>query len=108
MPLIVSKTLIAKGYTGFACWPFIIARDKNLKNDPIFINHERIHLKQQLELLIIPFYFWYGLEFIVRYFQYKNAYKAYRNISFEREAYTKETSLSYLKIRKNWSFIGFL
>lgn len=71
------------------------------------LNHERIHLRQQIELLIIPFYLCYGIEFIIRYFQYKNWDKAYRNISFEREAYGNESDLEYLKKRKFWGFLKF-
>lgn len=72
------------------------------------MNHERIHLRQQLELLIILFYLWYMIEFIYRFVQFGNRYKAYRNISFEREAYSKENDLDYLKSRSFLSFIKFL
>ncbi|MEX0995648.1 MAG: hypothetical protein WDZ45_01210 [Flavobacteriaceae bacterium] len=72
------------------------------------MNHERIHLRQQLELLILPFYLWYGLEFLLRLLYFRNRYKAYRNISFEREAYSNEADLYYLKRRKFWAFIGYL
>lgn len=72
------------------------------------MNHERIHVRQQLELLILPFYIWYALEFILRWIQYKEIHKAYRNISFEREAYSNEANLHYLKNRKCWSFAGYL
>jgi hypothetical protein len=36
------------------------------------------------EMLYIPFYLWYGVEWLVKLFCKGNAY---RNISFEREAY---------------------
>ena len=72
------------------------------------MNHERIHLKQQLELLILPFFIWYGLEFLVRLLQYKNRREAYLNISFEREAYHNEFNLEYLKKRPFWCFLKYL
>ncbi len=72
------------------------------------MNHEKIHLKQQLELLIIPFYLIYTIEFLVRLFQYKKRNLAYRNISFEREAYTNEFNLGYLKRRPFWRFLKYL
>ena len=50
----------------------------------------------------------YGLEFLVRLFQYKNWALAYRNISFEREAYRKEKDLDYLKTRPLFNFIKFI
>jgi hypothetical protein len=75
------------------------------KENMVFVNHEKIHLRQQLELLVIPFFIWYFLEYLVRLVQYKNADLAYRNISFEREAYANELNLDYLK---NRSFLQFL
>ena len=108
MFVVINRTFLAKGYAGFAVWPLVVIKDKILKQDPVFMNHERIHLRQQLELLVIPFFIWYAAEFLIRLVQYRNAYLAYLNISFEREAYAKETSLSYLKIRKNWSFFRYL
>lgn len=78
------------------------------KNDKYLINHEKIHLKQQAELLIIPFYLWYGIEFFIRLVYYKNCNKAYRNILFEREAYAKQHNLKYLQQRRFWSFLKYL
>lgn len=105
MFLIVAKYLIPKGYRGMAVFPFVILKYDLDKNNPVFVNHEKIHLRQQLELLILLFYIFYVLEFIIRFIQYKDKDLAYRNISFEREAYSKETDLDYLK---NRSFFGFL
>ena len=72
------------------------------------MNHEKIHLRQQLELLILPFYIFYTIEFLVRLIQYKNWYLAYKNLSFEREAYYNEFNLNYLKQRRIWQFIKYL
>jgi len=89
-------------------FPFVILTDKNDALDKVCINHERIHLRQQLELLILPFYVWYGIEFLIKWFQYKDKNTAYRNISFEREAYKNEKELSYLKSRSFWKFFKFI
>jgi hypothetical protein len=75
---------------------------------PVFINHEKIHLKQQLELFIVVFYLWYGVEFLFKYIKYKDSYQAYRNICFEREAYLYEVQSDYLKTRKAFSFLKFV
>ena len=48
-------------------------------------------------MLIIAFYLVYAFEFLVRLIQYKKWHIAYRNISFEREAYYNERNLDYLK-----------
>jgi hypothetical protein len=108
MIFIVSAILVRKGFNGITIWPFVIAREKQLKDDSVFVNHEKIHLRQQLEMLIFPFYIWYVLEFVVRLFQYKNRHAAYRNISFEREAYAKEKDRDFLKKRSFWAFIKYL
>ncbi len=108
MILIVNKYLLAKGFRGVSIWPFVIIKNKKTAKDPIFINHERIHLKQQLELLILPFYIWYLAEFFFRYLQYKNFMLAYRNISFEREAYANEIDLNFTGKRRFWNFRKYL
>ncbi|WP_219634567.1 hypothetical protein, partial [Flavobacterium chungangense] len=74
----------------------------------VFLNHEKIHLRQQIEMLILPFFIWYILEFFIRFIQYKNRDLAYRNISFEREAYIKETDLNYLRNRSFFQFLHYM
>ena len=76
--------------------------------DKYVINHEKIHTAQQRELLFVPFYIIYVLEWLVRLLQYGTRKKAYYNISFEREAYTFGHDLTYLKRRKLYSWTGFL
>jgi hypothetical protein len=108
MFLIVSKILIPKGFRGLTIFPFVLVRYRLDKSNLVFINHERIHLRQQLELFILPFYLWYLLEFFVRWIQYKNKDLAYRNICFEREAYANESNFSYLEKRSFWKFFSCL
>ncbi len=106
--IIVSKYLVPKGYTGFAFFPFVFVKHKHLREDAFLLNHERIHLRQQLELLIVPFYVFYGIEFLVRLYQYKVWHLAYRHISFEREAYNNESNLAYLSQRPFWYFLKYI
>lgn len=108
MIVLVNKFLLAKGFNGISLWPFVILKDKIMKNDPVLLNHESIHLKQQAEMLVLFFYLWYFFEFVVRFFQYKNKYLAYRNISFEREAYRNELNMNYIKDRSFWDFLKYL
>lgn len=105
--ILISKYLVPKGYLGITFFPFVFLKYDVLKSNKYLLNHEKIHLRQQLELLIIPFYFWYVIEFFVRLVVYKNWIKAYKNISFEREAYTNEKDLNYLKSRSFWNFINY-
>jgi len=106
--ILISKYLIPKGYIGLAVFPFIVLKNNLLKTDRVLVNHECIHLKQQLELLILPFYLLYTLEFSIRLMQYRSWKKAYRNISFEREAYANECDFEYLKWRRNWRFLKYI
>jgi hypothetical protein len=106
--ILISKYLVPKGYTGVTVYPFVFLKYHKLKTDAVLLNHEYIHLKQQLELLVIPFYIFYGFEFLIRLGQYKRLKKAYRNISFEREAYINEDNLEYLNGRKAWQFLKYL
>lgn len=78
--------------------------------DDVTINHESIHLKQERELLFIGFCVWYLFEyFFVRSIQYRfKMHLAYRNVSFEREAYENEHDLTYLKTRRWYSFLKYL
>jgi len=105
--IFISKYMVPKGYTGIAIFPFIFLKYRSLKEDIVLLNHEKIHLRQQLELLIVPFYILYFLEFLVRFIGCRNWQQAYRNISFEREAYINEKDLNYLKLRPLWSFVKY-
>lgn len=108
MVLVFGK-IIPKEFIGLTLWPIIFLKNKDLKMDMTLINHERIHLRQQLELLVLPFYIFYALEWMIRLLVYRgDAYKAYRMISFEQEAYEKEQQFSYLQKRKPLRFLKYL
>lgn len=91
-----------------AVFPFILLREKQFMDNEVMMNHEKIHLRQQAELLVIPFYIWYGLEYLFNLAKYRSHAAAYRNISFEREAYNNENNHNYLKNRMLWNFTKFL
>ncbi len=90
-----------KNVNAMALWPFIIFKNKEISEDKIIKNHEKIHHRQQLELFIIPYYIWYFCEYTYFLFKFNfKHYPAYMNISFEKEAYANEKNLDYLKTRK--------
>lgn len=117
------------GYRCMAIWPFIFVRDDLMVpiND-VDINHEEIHGQQQLEvfsiaillsasllalgcgwwsLVALPlFFYWYMTEWIVRLFI--NGKTAYRNISFEQEAYIYERDMCYRKTRKHFAWLRYM
>ena len=76
--------------------------------DADVINHERIHSAQQRELLYLPFYLFYLIEWLIRLLCYLNWDKAYRNISFEREAYRYGQDHTYLSRRRRYAWLRFL
>lgn len=64
------------------------------------LNHERIHTAQMRELLFLPFYLIYVVEWIWRMIECNGkAYAAYRMLTFEKEAYENQYNLQYLKNR---------
>ena len=105
---IVFKYLTTKGFRGITLFPFVIAKKKEDLLDPVFVNHEKIHLRQQLELLVLPFFIWYVVEFFIRWVQLKDKNKAYYAISFEQEAYKNEKNFDYLNKRTFASFLKFV
>jgi len=102
------KVFIRKDFVGIALWPFIIFQNEESKKDKVILNHEKIHLRQQIEMLVFFFYLWYLLEFLYHLIKTKNHLTAYRKISFEKEAYAMEKDMNYLKGRKIWSFLNYL
>lgn len=108
MFFVVNKYLLRRHFVGITLWPFIVMRTANLQEDRVFINHEKIHIRQQAEMMVIFFFLWYFFEYLFRLLQYRDRYIAYLNISFEREAYTRELELDYLKKRSFWSFLAYL
>jgi hypothetical protein len=67
---------------------------------------EKIHGKQQIEMGIIFFYIWYLLEWFFKLFKYGK--QAYRNISFEREAYDNDMDFDYISQRKTFAWVDYI
>jgi len=93
---------------GITLFPFIIAKSKLYLSDKKFVNHEHIHLRQQLELLLLLFYMLYLINYGINLVKYRNHQKAYLNICFEREAYKHESNAAYLRERKFFAWINYL
>ena len=104
-PILIVPALPA---SGMALFPFILLKNRQLKKDVMVLNHEKIHLRQQLELLILPFYIMYLIHYLINLIRYKNHHQAYMRIVFEKEAYKMDADLEYLNHRKFWSWLHFL
>lgn len=99
----LSNLILAQGYAAVTLWPFIFVRTGVSLSEPL-LRHERIHGRQQKEMLLILFYLWYVIEWFVR-LPWGNAY---RNISFEREAYQNQYNPKYLENRHFWAWTKYL
>ena len=68
------------------------------------INHEMIHTLQMKEMGYVIFYLWYLVEWLVKLAKLRDSNKAYRAISFEREAYGNEKNLTYTITRAKYAW----
>lgn len=100
--IIYNNIIPFKGFDAINLFGVIFARKEYGELSDEVINHEKIHTAQMKELLYIPFYIIYGVEYIAKIFKY--GFKgAYNNISFEKEAYKHERDLTYLENRKHYA-----
>lgn len=104
MKIIENKIIPFPGYKAINLFGILFVREgaKISKQD---LNHESIHTAQMKEMLYIFFYIWYIVEWVIRLFKKGNAY---RNISFEQEAYNNEDNLEYLNNRKHYEWFKYL
>lgn len=102
MKIIYNNIIPFKGFRAINLFGIIFAKKGHTLNE-ISINHEAIHTAQMKELLYIPYYIWYLIEWITLLFKdYKTAYK---NIRFEKEACKNKHNLEYLKTRKHYNYL---
>ena len=129
MKTVYNNIIPLKGFKAITIYPFVFVR-KSARFTSTDEYHERIHAKQQKEcltvavpvaavlwaagcgawsLLALPlFFWWYIVEWLVRIVQYGSPHKAYRNISFEREAYQWQDNRYYLAMRPHFSWFRYI
>lgn len=107
MKIIKNSLIPFKGFSAITLWPFVFVR-KDARMAATTIRHENIHGRQQKELLLVGFYLWYGIEWIIKLCYYRNRITAYKNISFEREAYANQSNITYLDERKPYAFVKYI
>lgn len=91
-----------------ALFPFMIFKNAAHQNNALLINHEKIHFQQQLELLILPFYVLYLLNYLINLIRFRNHSTAYFKICFEKEAYANDHNTAYLQHRKWYAWLNYL
>ncbi len=94
-------------YSAMAVYPFIFIKKKEMRENALLIHHEKIHHRQQLELLIVLFYIIYFINYLYHLIKLRNHYQAYKQIIFEREAFAMENDFDYLKKRRMFAFLNF-
>jgi hypothetical protein len=104
MKIVENRFIPFKGYNAMMLFGFLFTRDAG-KVTARTIRHERIHARQMWELLVAGFYVWYFIEWVIRLFGKGNAY---RNVSFEREAYANQDIETYLDTRKAFAWVGYI
>ena len=126
MKIIRNKHIPFQGFRAINLFGILFVRE-NARIDDVTINHESIHSAQIAEvmiasapfalllwlltnvwfgllLVIASYYLWYVIEWLIR-LPKGNAYK---NISFEREAYLNQGNAEYLSTRRLYSFMEYL
>lgn len=104
MKIIYNNYIPVKGFLAMNLFGVLFVRGKKKKLSKVTLNHEAIHTEQMKELLYIPFYLVYCIEYLINLFRFKfNGHTAYRNISFEKEAYSNQNNLCYLKAREHFA-----
>lgn len=106
MKILFSGVIPFKGFTAVNLFGVLFVRKerKNKLTEKLIV-HETIHTKQMQEMLYVFFYLWYFTEWLIKLFLLWNGHKAYRSISFEREAYEHENDKDYLLERKHFNWI---
>lgn len=98
---LVNKRWMGRNYYAFCLFGLIFAKRPL---NAVELNHEMIHAAQQRELLYLPFFIWYGIEWLVLFIKYRDNYRAYSHIRFEQEAYRHQADLHYLEHRKHYHY----
>lgn len=105
--MIVNRFIPLKGFAAVnLCGLIFVRRDASFTPDDL--RHERIHTRQMLELLVVPFYLLYLAEWLVRLVQQRHFLRAYLSISFEREAYAHQREADYLLRRRHFAWLRYL
>ena len=74
----------------------------------VTLNHEKIHIRQQAELLILGFYVLYVYYWLkAKWWNRMDSQAAYMAIPFEGEAYAMEEDMEYLKNRRWFAWLDY-
>ena len=89
--------------SGITLGPFIFVRGAG---DERLINHEKIHIHQQYELLFLGFWILYLTFWLIGLVKRRDWYSAYVNNPFEIEAYSHDQDPTYLNGRRAYAWVS--
>ncbi len=102
-PLLVhTRRFPPRDFHAITLFPFVFYNGRPLSE--IELRHETIHLWQQASLLFVGFYLLYFLFWLAALIRYRDTFRAYRSIPFERYAYDHESTprLTPLQMSFGW------
>lgn len=102
MKVIYNRLIPFRGFKCINLFGILFVREGCVMTQTDF-NHEAIHTAQMKELLYIPFYLLYLMEWLWKLLKYRDGRKAYRDLSHEREAYDNQANQNYLTNRKPYN-----
>lgn len=102
MKVIYNRLIPFKGYKCVNLFGVLFVREGCTMTDTDY-NHEAIHTAQMKELLYVPFYVLYVLEWLLLWTKYHGAHTAYLHISYEVEANLFQSDADYLKNRPKYN-----
>ncbi len=106
--LLMAGSKGARDAKAAAFFPFVFVRKAEYAT-PIFINHERIHFRQQLETLFVGSWILHFCEDLYsRLFLKLKAPDYYLYRAVEQEAYRNQHDMDYLKNRKWFSLFKYI
>lgn len=104
MKIIYNNIIPLPGFKAINLFGVLFVRKRCTMSDTD-LNHEAIHTAQMKEMWYVFFYLWYLIEWVIRLFKKGNAY---RNISFEQEAYDNQSWLKYLENRPRFAWLDYI
>lgn len=114
MKIVRNKFIPFRGFKAVNLFGVLFVRG-NARIDERTIRHESIHTEQMREMLYVPFYVWYGIEWAVRYLAWSLEKKPcdpndgpYDRMGFEREAYANDRDAGYLENRRPYAWLKYL
>lgn len=102
MKVIYNRLIPFRGFKCINLFGILFVREGCVMTQTDF-NHEAIHTVQMKELLYIPFYLLYLMEWVWKLLKYRDGRMAYRDLSHEREAYDNQANPNYLTNRKPYN-----